>query len=202
MKGNPATTNWQIAYRGIISGPIGIINTNVLWFLLQNRDLPYAWVVTYNSLGIGTGAAAVPYVICNYAPFTTGSLCSPTDFNSFGSIKFGANSVGDNTAVALNFYSVDHHPNPINITGTPVGAGEAVGLTVGRFAVLTDMHVSADSSSSGAPVAMLFGAADSGDYGGLVAPLDDSADSLDDITSAIADYLQNNTDPNYFNYSA
>src|SRR5208337_2399604 len=83
--------------------------------------------------------------------------------------------------LSVNFYSVDHSPNPIGVEGVDIGLGVNVGWCPGRFKVLDWLMVANQGSTIGQPMAWL----------------DDSPDLSDAVADATSDYVQNNTDPSY-----
>ena len=164
-----STRNWAIAWRGIASAPLGLGEVNVGWFLLWPTGLTWGCPVIFSGAGIGSGVQGQPFVAGPFTSFNTmsggaagGGNCLPSDFNSFGSVLFSSAGPGAGGIVSLNFYSIDHSPNPIICSGVPVGAGAAFGWTPGRFTAMPAISIDIDVGS-GARASLY-----AGDAGGFV----------------------------------
>jgi hypothetical protein len=170
-----------MAFRGTYSGAAGVGN-GVAWFLLGEQELNYAWPVLFFFGQLGVACKLVPYSYCPFFGFTTSSALGPTDFNSFGSMAQTGVAVGVGGAqMNENFYSVNHSPNPLPLLGLDIGLGVGIGWCPGRFKVLDSVTVSNAGSTQVVPASAL----------------DDSTDLSDAVADAMADYLQNNTDPTW-----
>src|SRR5262249_35080690 len=118
--------------------------------------------------------------------FTTSPALDPSDFNCFGSVMVAnAAVVLGGAFIHLNFWPINHSPNPIICDSRAGGLGLGGGWMPGRFSVRTDV------------VVKFVGSAQLPLDGSVVEVLDDSDDLVYDWAGLLADSFQNNTDPDY-----
>lgn len=170
---------WQISFRGTVSVQAGL-GAGVAWYLLGRQRAGWANPVLFMfSPGVSAELSAVPWTIGPYSMFNA-ETNDPTDFSCWGAMTFARGVFATGGSVhLLNFYSVDHAPNPIPVAGVEFGLGFGLGWIPGRYKVLEDVIISTAGEGQWTPLDAL----------------NDSSDLSDAVADATQDYAANNTDP-------
>jgi hypothetical protein len=178
-------TSWQIAFRGIVS--VGARPTaTAMGFVLRSRGASTANPCFFAAAALAGANLSQMFAKGPYRDFTTSSDLDPSAFNCWGSVLCANAAVLVGGAIVnLNFWSVDHSPNPIPCDSTTNGLGLGGGWMPGRFICRTDTVVKAQ------------GTGDVPTDASIVEVVEDGDDLIDQYADILADYLANNTQPDY-----
>ena len=172
-------TQWQIAFRGTIGAQAVVAGCGIAWYLLGRPQSGWAHPLFFwFSPGLSGQLNIIPYTDAPFVKFSA-ATDDPSDFSCFGSMAFrrGAMYFGG-FEHHLNFYSVDHAPNPIILMGlVDLGLGLGLGWTPGRYKCFSSLQIRTDDVVT-KPLALI----DSDELSEAIA---DSTDSL----------AESNTDP-------
>jgi hypothetical protein len=185
-----ATTNWQIAFRGIVSAGVIVPNT-AMGFVLKRQGESSGFPCFFAAAAlVGANLSALFNAKGPFRSFTTKKELDPSDFSCWGSVlcaSAGGIVVGQigGVIINLNFWPIVHTPNPVACDSTAQGVGLGGGWMPGRFIVIPTSAVAVQASGQPAT------------DDSIVEVLDDSDDLPDEMAGLFAAYLQNNTDPDY-----
>jgi hypothetical protein len=139
-------TQWQIAFRGTIGAQAGVAGAGIAWYLLSRKSSGWAYPVFFwFSPGISGQVNIIPYTSEPFFDFSA-ETDDPSDFSCFGSLLFrrGALAVGG-FEHWLNFYSVNHSPNPIYLRGVlDIGVGVGAGWMPGLYECFSSLQIRTD----------------------------------------------------------